>query len=127
LKQENISIFLMSLFILMSPAASAQNAKQVFTKPESINWKPIVLTSVDAFKITPPPGNQITLQEQKEIIDVQKKMDSATLRDIHYWNAGPPAYRWQKLQMKPGTQLSTGPEMLICMQQFMMLLWQPGT
>jgi membrane-associated phospholipid phosphatase len=89
--------FLMSLLILMSPAASSQTAKQVYATPESINWKPIVLTSVDAFNIAPPPRNQITIQEQKEIIDVQKNIDSATLRDIHYWNAGPPAYRWQRI------------------------------
>jgi membrane-associated phospholipid phosphatase len=95
---EKVFIFiLMSFGILISPAASAQKSKQVFAASETKNWRPIVLASVDAFNISSPPATQITFQEQKEIIALQKNIDSATLRDIHYWNAGPPAYRWQKI------------------------------
>lgn len=73
-------------------------------EPDAGSWKTFVITSGKAITLPPPPGKQATQNELNEIISLQQKKDSATLKEIHYWNAGPPAYRWQKIA---GTLLDT--------------------
>jgi membrane-associated phospholipid phosphatase len=66
-------------------------------EPDAGNWKTFVITSGKAIPVSPPPGKEATQNELKEIISLQQKNDSATLKEIHSWNAGPPAYPWQKI------------------------------
>jgi membrane-associated phospholipid phosphatase len=66
-------------------------------EPDAGSWKTFVIASGAAVPLPPPPGKQATQNELKEIVLLQQKTDSATLKEIHYWNAGPPVYRWQKI------------------------------
>jgi membrane-associated phospholipid phosphatase len=66
-------------------------------EPGAGTWKTFVISSPDLFQPPPPPGKQTTINELKQIIELQKKTDSNVLQEIHYWNAGPPVYRWQKI------------------------------
>lgn len=86
------------LIVLYHNCCFAQN-KHVTngTQPDAGNWKTFVITSGKVIPVRPPPGKATTANELSEIISLQQKKDSATLKEIHYWNAGPPAYRWQKI------------------------------
>lgn len=60
-------------------------------------WKTIVIPSFNSVTIPPAPAKETTKAELKEVLAVQSKLDSTTQKQIHYWNAGPPVYRWQKI------------------------------
>lgn len=61
------------------------------------NWKPIIISDAKMISVPQPPGNEKILSEINKIILMQQENDTAMLNQIHYWNAGPPSYRWQKV------------------------------
>ncbi len=82
---------------MLSNVCFGQNIQNRGIEPNAANWKTFVITSGKAIPIPPPPGKQASQAELKEIISIQRKKDSTTVNEIHYWNAGPPVYRWQKI------------------------------
>src|SRR5687767_2487252 len=61
------------------------------TEPNARNWKTFFIESGKSHRLPKPPAykNEIAI-----ILDAQEKIDSATLQQIQYWNAGAPGYRW---------------------------------
>ena len=87
-----------ALIILLNCHLSfAQKASSKSVEPNAGTWKTLVIASSSAISVPPPPSKEATLKEQAIIINRQKSIDSATITEIHYWNAGPPSYRWQKI------------------------------
>ena len=83
------------LALLLSSICSGQPKTGIETKAGE--WKTFVIASANAIKVPSSPGKEATQAELKEIISIQQKQDSTTLKEIHYWNVGPPVYRWQKI------------------------------
>jgi membrane-associated phospholipid phosphatase len=85
------------LLIVFAIVPGCTNEKATFTgiEPTAGTWKPWVLTAANQIVIPPPPDGDREQAEMKEILLIQKAIDSTALQNLHYWNAGPPAYRWQ--------------------------------
>lgn len=86
------------LCIVMAAIAQACHntpATPAGIEPGAGQWKPWVIPSTNEFKLPPPPTGSAEDNELKELIALQKNIDSSSIQQIHYWNAGPPAYRWQ--------------------------------
>lgn len=85
------------LLIVLVIVQACTNEKATFTgiEPTAGTWKPWVLPAADQIVIPPPPDDSAEQAEVMEIISMQKSIDSTALKNMHYWNAGPPAYRWQ--------------------------------
>lgn len=64
-------------------------------EPQAGVWKTWVIPSGEAYRLPPPPNAKATQAELKELLALPNKRDSAVIRQIKYWNAGAPGYRWQ--------------------------------
>jgi hypothetical protein len=67
------------------------------TESSAGNWKTWFISSGKDYRLPAPPAYQ---NEIAEVISKQKQMDALTLRQIFYWNAGAPGYRWQTMMNK---------------------------
>ncbi len=88
---------ILSLIIITVIAQACDNPQTTIIgiEPTAGQWKPWVIPSTAEFKIPPPPIGSDEKEETKEIISLQKNLDSTLIAEMHYWNAGPPSYRWQ--------------------------------
>lgn len=75
-------------------------------KLDAGNWKPWVVTNVNDLKLTAPPGKEETAKELAKIRELQSKLTPSQVSLIRYWDAGSPAYHWNRI----GYQF-TGPEL----------------
>src|SRR4051812_47545353 len=97
---DRILKFLMVMFVLLSlglvggAAASPVAQAGVQTEPQAGTWKTWVLTSGSQFRLPTPPDQAATADEIAQLKQMAGKRDDAALQQIAYWNAGPPAYRW---------------------------------
>ena len=90
------NLFTILAIILLNTTVVAQPSNpDKGIEPAAGTWKPWVIPSGNAFRILPPPKGKIAQAEIKEMISLQSKIDTTALRQINYWNAGPPSYRWQ--------------------------------
>ena len=83
------------MFFLLLGLINAQMQAQ--TEPDAGNWKTWFIPSGKSYRLAPPPSYK---EELTQVIAAQKKVDSARLEEIMYWNAGAPGYRWQELMNK---------------------------
>ena len=85
------------LLIVLVIVQACTNEKATFTgiEPTAGTWKPWVLPAADQIVIPPPPDEDGEQAEIKQVISLQKSIDSTALQNLRYWNAGPPSYRWQ--------------------------------
>jgi len=65
-------------------------------EPGAGAWKTWVISSGRAFRLPPPPDNQVTAKELRWVKDCISQRDQATLASIRFWDAGSPAYRWMQ-------------------------------
>ena len=83
------------LYILTASMMTGTLMAQV--EPGAGNWKTWVIPSGNAFRLPPPPDNEITGTELEWVKDSISHRDPATLTAIHFWDAGSPGYRWMQL------------------------------
>ena len=76
---------------------SAVGAAQAQVEPTAGQWKTWVLPSGAAFRLPPPPDKAATAQDHKALLSRQNRRDAGAIRQIEYWNAGAPGYRWRQL------------------------------
>ncbi len=62
-------------------------------------WQTWVLTSPDEFRLPAPPDRAATAEEIADLKALAASRDEAAMRQIAYWNAGPPAYRWNQIAL----------------------------
>ena len=72
--------------------------------PSAGLWKTWFISSGRDYRL-PAPGSY--KDEIAQVLSIQQKADETTRLQIHYWNAGPPGYRWQEMMTRLWT-LDTG-------------------
>jgi membrane-associated phospholipid phosphatase len=70
---------------------------QAQTEPAAGNWKTWFITSGKDYRLTAPPSYK---NEIAAVLSQQQKSDVAGIRQIQYWNAGAPGYRWHEMMSK---------------------------
>jgi membrane-associated phospholipid phosphatase len=63
-------------------------------------WQTWVIESGDQFRPAAPPDEAATAAEIEELMALAGERDDAALFAIEYWNAGPPAYRWNQIAIQ---------------------------
>jgi membrane-associated phospholipid phosphatase len=69
-------------------------------EPTAGQWKTWVLASGSALRLGPPPASDVTATELEWVKSCVSQRDAATLAQIHYWDAGAPAYRWMGIALQ---------------------------
>lgn len=72
-----------------------QSAGHTQTRLFDRQWTPFFINKEETFPVAAPKINERS--EVKELIALQDKITEAQLNQILRWNAGSPAYQWQKL------------------------------
>ncbi len=65
--------------------------------PSAGNWKTWFIKSGKDYRLPAPGSYQ---DEISQVLSVQQIADENTRQQILYWNAGPPAYRWQEMMTR---------------------------
>ena len=84
----------MKKIVIAVAAVFAHMLVNAQTETDAGNWKPWFITSGKEYRLPAPLSFE---KEIDKVISVQKNMDSVTRKQIVYWNAGAPGYRWQQL------------------------------
>ncbi len=63
---------------------------------DATGWQPVVV-KLDDYKVAPPPGKDAEQSEISKVLAYQSRNQKAYEKEITYWHAGPPAYRWMQL------------------------------
>lgn len=66
-------------------------------EPGAGSWATWVVDRVSVLRPAPPPSRAATATEQAELRRLTTTRDAAGRELIAYWDAGPPAYRWNQL------------------------------
>ncbi len=82
------ALLFLALFVSLSLRAQ--------TEPKAGTWKTWVIPSGEAYRLPPPPDAKATQAEGKVLLALQTKRDAAAIRQIKFWDAGAPGYRWQE-------------------------------
>jgi membrane-associated phospholipid phosphatase len=69
------------------------------TGPVAGQWQTWVLTSSDELRPAPPPDPAATQAELAQVQQLGAERDEAALRQIAYWDAGSPSYRWIEIAL----------------------------
>lgn len=67
---------------------------QAQVEPTAGSWKTWFISSGRDYRL-PRPGDHKA--EIAQVLSRQQNMDSATMQQIQFWNAGAPGYRWQEM------------------------------
>ncbi len=90
-----ITVMLLS-FGLFNQAVAVP-AVNLQTESDAGTWTTWVLESGSQFRLDAPPNDATTTAEIAELLAMVGLRDEAALQQIAYWNAGPPAYRWNQI------------------------------
>ncbi|MDB5200505.1 MAG: phosphatase family protein [Chitinophagaceae bacterium] len=91
--------------------ATAQiNVPRQAVNYEAANWKTWLLDNPQQIKIAAPPAAAQSKAELQNIKQAMGKPDQKKTRQIKYWDAGAPSYRWNQvilglIDQNPATQL----------------------
>lgn len=94
MKQIILSMAMMFATII---ALAQINASRQSANYEAANWKTWLLDNPEQITIAAPPNATISKTELQSIKQRMGKVDEKQLREIKYWNAGAPAYRWNQI------------------------------
>jgi membrane-associated phospholipid phosphatase len=64
---------------------------------EAANWKIWLLENPQQLKVAPAPGAASSKAELRSVKERMAGLDEKKLAEIKYWDAGAPAYRWNKI------------------------------
>jgi membrane-associated phospholipid phosphatase len=81
-------------FIIIIAILGLHNQLIAQVEPGAGKWKTWFISSGKEYRLPAPSS---TKSEISKLIKIQEEMDSATLAQIQYWNAGAPGYRWQAM------------------------------
>ena len=85
---------LMSISVAAAFALPLQVQAADPIEPNAGNWRTWVISSGRDYRVPPPPGAAATQAELRLLADLIDQNDAEARRQIVFWNAGAPAYRW---------------------------------
>ncbi|HEX8333500.1 MAG TPA: hypothetical protein VF622_12800, partial [Segetibacter sp.] len=89
------------LSILIVTNALVANAQQTIVRSaanyDAAHWKPWLLNNPKQINIPAPPTAAELKVELKTIKQRVANVDEKKMREIQYWNAGAPSYRWNQI------------------------------
>lgn len=77
----------------VAPPKSANNT----VEPDAGSWRTWVISSGKDYRVAPPPGAAETQAELRSLAELVGRNDEEARRQIAYWDAGAPSYRWMEL------------------------------
>jgi membrane-associated phospholipid phosphatase len=110
LNQRFLVLVPLFLVVLSLGLPSLVEAQDTSAQPDmaSGEWPTWMLESADQFRVAPPPDETATADEIAQLQALVATRDEAALQQIAYWNAGPPAYRWNQIAVNAMLQRGTG-------------------
>jgi membrane-associated phospholipid phosphatase len=81
-------------------------------EPKAGKWRTWVITSGKDYRVPAPPGRKETKDELRDIADLISENDANIRRQIEFWDAGAPPYRWIDLineRILAGAPTTTSP------------------
>lgn len=93
-------LLLITLTITALFAKSQTSVKMNSANDDADSWPTYFLHNGNAITIAPPPGKDATNAELQIIKQNVAKVNAAKLKEIKYWDAGAPAYRWNQVAGK---------------------------
>jgi membrane-associated phospholipid phosphatase len=79
---------ILTAFILFASLLHAQEG------PAAGGWKTWFINSGKEYRLPPPLSAK---QEIAMVLKVQQEMDTAALKQVQFWNAGSPGFRWEEM------------------------------
>jgi membrane-associated phospholipid phosphatase len=79
---------ILTAFILFASLLHAQEG------PAAGGWKTWFINSGKEYRLPPPASAK---QEIAMVLKVQQEMDTAALKQVQFWNAGSPGFRWEEM------------------------------
>ncbi|HYI93065.1 MAG TPA: phosphatase PAP2 family protein [Bryobacteraceae bacterium] len=83
-----------AIFISALAAATVTVCVAQPVEPTAGSWKTFVISSGKDFRVPPPPGEAETRAEIEWLKTFSSNPDPQVERQVRYWDAGAPAYRW---------------------------------
>jgi membrane-associated phospholipid phosphatase len=83
----------------VSPTAAALGEGGTQVEPRAGQWKTWVLASPRQFRLPAPPDRAAADAELKTLRDLAAKRYGEGRLQIKFWNAGGPAYRWDRIAL----------------------------
>ncbi len=81
-------------------------------EPGAGNWRAWIISSGRDYRVSPPPNPAETWAELRSLADLTSQNDDQVRRQIMFWDAGSPGYRWIDLinsRLLAGTPTSQYP------------------
>ena len=66
-------------------------------EPKAGRWRTWVISSGKDYRVAAPPGGKETKAELAALAELINDNDAEVQRQITYWDAGAPSYRWMDL------------------------------
>src|SRR5258708_13419230 len=92
----------LSLAIAILANAGFSNIAKAQVEPTAGTWKTWILTSGSQMRLPAPPDVAGTQAEIDQLHQMELQRDAAQLDRLSFWNAGPPAFRWNFIAIPPG-------------------------
>src|SRR5258706_4951900 len=91
-------IILSTMITLIAATAMAQgDVPRPSTTYEAANWKTWLLDDPQQIAVPPPPSGAQSKAELQAVRQKMSRVDETKMREIKYWDAGAPAYRWNQI------------------------------
>ncbi len=93
-------LLLMTITVTAMFARSQTSVKMNYANDEAASWPTYFLNNANGITIAPPPGQDASKAEIQIVKQKVAKVNAAKLKEIKYWDAGAPAYRWNQVAGK---------------------------
>ncbi|MBK8025072.1 MAG: phosphatase PAP2 family protein [Chloroflexi bacterium] len=85
------------ILLTLSTLQVAAQSEMERIEPEAGAWPTWLLESGSQFRLDAPPDATATADEIAQLMAMADARDDDALRQIAYWDAGPPSYRWNEM------------------------------
>src|ERR1700693_923922 len=84
-------------FVCFAASLSLAGSLSAQMEPNAGRWKTWVIPAGGTLRLAAPPNDATTAAEILQIKSAIAQLDTATVEQIHFWDAGAPGYRWMQM------------------------------